>query len=563
MTHDPVGPADPTLSEHPLPTSALPAGDLAQVRAEALTVVRGGRTLFTDLSMTVSARSRLAIVGENGRGKTTLLHLLAGAGGVDHAPDHGTVRRVGTVALTRQAMRIGAEETVGTLVDEALASSRAAVAALDRATASLTRGAPGSDDAYADALDAATRLDAWDADRRVDVALEALDACTDRDRPLATLSVGQRYRVRLACVLGGRDDIWLLDEPTNHLDADGLDHLTSRLRDHSGGLVLVSHDRALLRDVATEFLDLDPSEDGRPQVRAGGYEAWREGRRRGRAAWEAGFAEQQAERRRLQEAVQQARDRLSTGWKPDKGTGKHQRQSHAPGVVRALRRDQDALEAHRITVPPPPPQLRWPEVQVRSGLPLLRCDGVTVDGRLADPVSLDLSAGDRLVVTGPNGAGKSTLMHVLAGALEPDSGYVRHLSGLRLAHVGQEVPSWPADHTADRLHDDHVRRLVSSGALAEAEVVGLGATGLLDAEARRTPVGRMSEGQRRRLDLALHVAGRPNLVLLDEPSNHLAAWLVDELTEAIRTTRAAVVVATHDRQLLRDLADWPHLPLGR
>ncbi len=161
MSIDPVDAADPTLSEHPLPTSALPAGDLAQIRADALTVVRGGRTLFTDLSVTVSARSRLAIVGENGRGKTTLLHLLAGAGGVDHAPDHGTVRRVGTVALTRQAMRIGAEETVGTLVDEALSSSRAAIAALDRATVALTQGVPGSDDAYADALDAATRLDAW------------------------------------------------------------------------------------------------------------------------------------------------------------------------------------------------------------------------------------------------------------------------------------------------------------------------------------------------------------------------------------------------------------------
>ncbi len=164
---------------------------------------------------------------------------------------------------------------------------------------------------------------------------------------------------------------------------------------------------------------------------------------------------------------------------------------------------------------------------------------------------------------GPQRSRQSTLLQVLARVIEPDSGHVRHLSGAHVAHVGQEVPAWPADQTADRLHDDHVRRLVDAGALADADVVGLGSTGLLDAEARRTPVGRMSEGQRRRLDLALHLAGRPNLVVLDEPTNHLAAWLVDELTEAIRTTRAAVVVATHDSQLLRDLADWPHLLLGR
>ncbi len=105
-------------------------------------------------------------------------------------------------------------------------------------------------------------------------------------------------------------------------------------------------------------------------------------------------------------------------------------------------------------------------------------------------------------------------------------------------------------------------RLVARGALRDADAVPLGALGLLDSEAMRTPVGRMSQGQRRRLDLALALAGRPGLVLLDEPTNHLSSTLVDELTEAIRATSAAVVVATHDRQLLRDLADWPRLHLA-
>lgn len=134
----------------------------------------------------------------------------------------------------------------------------------------MTEGDPSADDRYASALDAATRLDAWDAERRVDVALEALGACADRDRPLSTLSVGQRYRVRLACLLGARHDILLLDEPTNHLDAGGLDFLTRRLREHDGGLAVVSHDRALLRDIANRFLDLDPARDGKPRL----YAAW-------------------------------------------------------------------------------------------------------------------------------------------------------------------------------------------------------------------------------------------------------------------------------------------------
>ncbi|MYW70821.1 ATP-binding cassette domain-containing protein, partial [Pseudonocardia sp. SID8383] len=189
-------------------------------------------------------------------------------------------------------------------------------------TAALTDGAPGADDRFAAALDTATRLDAWDAERRVDVALGAIGACTDRTRPLETLSVGQRHRVRLACLLGARHDVLLLDEPTNHLDAAGLDFLTRTLRAHPGGLAVVSHDRALLRDVADEFCDLDPTRDGTPRLTAGGYDAWWTARDRARAAWEAEHAEQQAEHRRLADAVATARDRLSTGWRPDKGTGK-------------------------------------------------------------------------------------------------------------------------------------------------------------------------------------------------------------------------------------------------
>ena len=229
------------------------------MRATTITVTRGSRRVLTDVSVTVSARSRVAVVGENGRGKTTLLHVLAGL----ITPDDGTVQRAGTIGLARQELAARDGETVGTLTSEALAASLAALEALDEATLALADGDPSAEDRYAAALDAATRLDAWDAERRVDVALEALDACTDRDRPLATLSVGQRYRVRLACLLGARHDVLLLDEPTNHLDADGLDFLTRRLREHDGGLAIVSHDRALLRDVADRFLDLDPTHDGR------------------------------------------------------------------------------------------------------------------------------------------------------------------------------------------------------------------------------------------------------------------------------------------------------------
>ncbi|MFD5555173.1 ABC-F family ATP-binding cassette domain-containing protein [Streptomyces sp. NPDC127068] len=534
------------------------AGAGAHIRIEGVTVTRGARRVLNDVSLTVSARSRTAVVGENGRGKTTLLHVLAGL----ITPDGGTVHRAGTIGLARQELSAHGGETVGTLTARALTASLAALDALDRAARALTAGDPAADDRYAAALESATRLDAWDAERRVDVALEALGAPTDRDRPLTTMSVGQRYRVRLACLLGARHDVLLLDEPTNHLDAAGLDFLTRSLREHHGGLAVVSHDRALLRDVANRFLDLDPTRDGKPRRYTGSYDSWQDGRRRERERWEQDHAEQQTEHRRLQGAVSQARDRLSTGWRPDKGTGKHQRQSRAPGVVQALNRQQEALEAHRIDVPEPPPTLRWPDFGIRPGAPQVRAHGVTVAGRLAGPVDLTLDGGDRLLVTGPNGAGKSTLLAVLAGSLEPTAGHVVVAQGARIVRVTQETAAQDPRLTAREVYADQVGRWVARGVLRDADALPLGGLGLLDAEAARTPVGRMSQGQQRRLDLALALAGRPGLVLLDEPTNHLSSALVDELTDAIRATSAAVVVATHDRQLLRDLADWPRLEVG-
>ncbi|WP_069853351.1 ABC-F family ATP-binding cassette domain-containing protein [Actinoalloteichus hymeniacidonis] len=535
----------------------MPAGDRAHLRAEGISVVRGARRILHEVSVTVSPTSRLAVVGENGRGKTTLLHVLAGL----VQPDHGTVHRAGTVGLAQQALAAGPGETVGRLISQALRASQDALIELDAAGAALAEGATSAEDRYATALEAATRLDAWDADRRVDVALDALRACSDRARELSTLSVGQRYRVRLACLLGAKHDTLLLDEPTNHLDADGLLFLTRRLAEHRGGLALVSHDRALLRDVTEQYLDLDPSRDGRPRSYAGGYDAWQAERARERERWSQEYETQQTEHRRLTTAAQQARDRLNTGWRPDKGTGKHQRQSRAPGVVQAFNRQQEALEAHRVIVPEPPLTLRWPRIEVRPGAALLRAHEVTVARQLDQPVSLTVDGGDRLLVTGENGAGKSTLLAVLAQRLEPTGGRLHRLRGGSVALVQQEVPEWNGERSAAQLYEQRIGELVADGELRDSEAVSLASTGLLDRHALRTPVGRMSQGQQRRLDLALALATRPSVLILDEPTNHLSSVLVDELTAAIRETAAAVIVATHDRQLLRDLADWPRLAI--
>ncbi|MFD0903417.1 ABC-F family ATP-binding cassette domain-containing protein [Actinomadura sediminis] len=534
----------------------LPARARAQLVAEQVRVARGGRTVLDGVTMTVSPGARWGIVGENGRGKTTLLHVLAGV----LAPDEGDVQRVGTLGLAEQAMPAGDGATVGDAIDAELADARAALRALDDATAALTAGRPGADDAYTAALDAAEALGAWDADRRVDLALEHLGAVTDRARPLAELSVGQRYRVRLACLLGAEHDFLLLDEPTNHLDASGLDFLTARLRAHAGGLAVVSHDRALLSDVATTILDLDPSRDGRPAVYGGGFAGYREGREAELRRWEDEYDRQRAEHARLTRDLSEARNRLVTGWRPDKGTGRHQRATRAPALVRSVHRRRDDLEKHAVTAPVPPLRFRMPDLPARPGARLLTATDVRVAGRLHREASVALESGSRLVVTGPNGAGKSTLLAVLAGALEPTSGSVRRARKARVALLEQESPSASGRRARD-VFAAHVGRLVSRGVLAEGEAVSLGDLGLLPAADAGRPMRELSMGQRRRLDLAMALAARPHVLLLDEPSNHLSIALVDELTEALDATPAAVVLATHDRQLRKDTAPWPRLEL--
>jgi len=482
-------------------------------------VALGGRPVLTDVDLTAAAGDRLALVGENGRGKTTLLRVLAGS----LPPDRGEVRRAGSLGVADQTL--AGRGTVGDLIDLELREVRAALRALEATTLTIAE----DPDAYSAALAGVEALDAWDADRRVAVSLAALGAETDRARPLATLSVGQRHRVRLAGLLGARHPILLLDEPTNHLDATGLAHLTERLLDHPGVVVLASHDRALLADVATTVVDLDPSLDGRPRT-YGGWTAYREGRVAERARWEALHRDQTEEHRRLADDLSAAQNRLQSGWRPPKGTGKHARATRAPGLVRAVHRRQQELAEHRVTVPPPPLRFTMPPLDGAAVRGV-----VEVPGRLAR-TAVDLGAGDRLVVTGPNGAGKSTLLAGLA-ALGP-AGYLRQESDL------------PADLSAHRIHE----------ALGD-DAVPLGSLGLLSGRDAGRPLRELSVGARRRADLALVLAARPRVLLLDEPTNHLSATLVDELTEALRHTGATVVVATHDRQLLRDLAAWPRLAL--
>ncbi|UJW36816.1 ATP-binding cassette domain-containing protein [Saccharothrix sp. AJ9571] len=514
--------------------------------------------MLEDVSLVVSAGQCLGVVGENGSGKTTLLHLLAGS----LPPDTGTVSRHGSAAMAGQELPFTEHDTVATLLDVALAGAREALAELDAASAALAEQAPGADDRFAAALTRAEELDAWDAERRADLALAGLGATTDRGRRLAELSVGQRYRVRLACLLAEGVDILLLDEPTNHLDAAALGYLTGRIREHPGAVVLVSHDRMLLDEVCGSLLDLDPTADGGPKVHGGGYTEYKREKAAERVRWEQRYALESGEAERLEHDATAAANRLISSWRPDKGVNKHKRATRAPGQLHNVQRRIDALAERRV--PPPPERLSFacPDLSGTGQGVVLTASEVAVPGRLALAEPIALSTGDRLLVSGANGAGKSTLLNVLAGRLEPAAGSVWRAGSARVGLLAQESDFPDTTVGAAALYERRAAKLVSRGQLSAGAVVPLKRLGLFSAADADRPVNRLSTGQRRRLALALLLLHAPHVLLLDEPTNHLSVTLVDELTEAIQRTPVAVVVASHDRQLRADLAEWPSLELS-
>lgn len=460
-------------------------------------------------------------------------------------------------------MHASGDLTIGDTVAFAIADSLAALAAFEQATQALAAARPGASDQYERALATATRLDAWSAERRVDVALGALGAEAQRDRKLRELSVGQRYRVRLACLLGGDAQILLLDEPTNHLDAAALSFLTEQLCKRAGGFAIVSHDRDLLRAVATSFVDLDPSPDGHPVVYSGTFGEYLAGKRATRARWEQTHAAQIASQAQLRVDLEAGQARLISGWRPPKVTGKQQRATRAASLVGNVRRRQDALESAEVMTPQLPLQLALPASWQPRPSTLLTATGLALPPRLPDPVDLEITIGDRLLVRGPNGAGKSTLLKMLNGDLAPIRGAVLRGHDAHILLLSQESdPAWQdSPLTVKGLFRSRAALLVSRGVIPESRVVSLDSLGLIARAEHDQPVGTLSAGQRRRLDLALAFLAQPDVLLLDEPTNHLSMSLIDELSDALRQVPAAVVVATHDREMQRVLSDWPELEL--
>lgn len=518
----------------------------AQLALKDVSKAYGERAVLDQVSLTVRPGERAGVIGENGSGKSTLLKLIAGA----ERPDSGEVTVVspGGTGHLRQTLDLPPHLTVQDAVDDALADLRELESQLREAGERLGDAGPRELAAYGDLLAAFEARDGYQADARVESALHHLGlGHLGRDRALGSLSGGEQSRLSLACVLAAAPGLLLLDEPTNHLDDRSTDWLADRLRAHRGTLVTVTHDRDFLERVTTTILEVD--RDTRAVTRYGdGWPGYRRAKAAARRRWAQEHQEYVAEIARTEELVATAGHRLAaTGRDPGEGFGKHRRSSEnkLSAQVRSARERLARLQAS--PVPPPPEPLRFraaltPHTEAADpAAPLLTLTGVRVADRLHVD-ALQVGPAARLLVTGPNGAGKTTLLRVLSGALAPDAGTVGRAPGARIAHLAQELAVDPAPvplltaYAAGRPgHPDEY-------------AAGLLALGLFREEDLAVPVPSLSAGQRRRLSLARLVSRPADLLVLDEPANHLSLTLVEEVEEALEAYAGAVVVVSHDRR---------------
>ncbi|SFS45065.1 ABC-F family ATP-binding cassette domain-containing protein [Brevundimonas viscosa] len=499
-----------------------------------------GRTLFADLSLAFG-RERTGLVGRNGTGKTTLLRLIAGPG----HPAEGVVARAGTVAWLEQRREPGSGETVAAALGVA-----GPLAAIERVLAGQ-----GSEQDLAEAD--------WTLETRIqtalaDVGLEELQP----GRHVATLSGGEQTRLRLAALLLDPPDLLLLDEPTNHMDGDGRARVAEVLGRWPGGVVVASHDRALLRrmDRIVELSGLGAATYG------GGYDLYAQRKAAERAAAERSLetAEREVERagREAQRAVERKarRDRAGRAFATKRSEPKillgamkeraensgaredRLAQRRAEAVALELAEARDRVEqARTLDIPLPPTGL----AAGRTVLAVEEAVWTTPQGRrILGPLSLRLTGPERVALVGPNGAGKSTLLKLMAGALHPTQGRVERPAASAL--LDQEAALLRPGETLM----DGYRRLNPEATPNEAHAA-LARFLFRNAAAQRM-VGTLSGGERLRAALACVMTGRrpPQLLILDEPSNHLDLDSVAAVEAALRAWDGALVVVSHDADFL-------------
>ncbi len=497
------------------------------IALDQVSIAFGHLPLLVDATLRLERGERVCVIGRNGTGKSTLLQILAGA----QSPDQGVVRREpgARTALLVQDVPLSSDRPVFDVVAEGLGELSELVAAYHHMAVEVAaHPEPALLDKLGRLQQQLEERDGWRLEQRVELVVERLQLPSDA--VVDTLSGGWRRRVLLARSLVAQPDVLLLDEPTNHLDIDAIAWLETLVTEYPGTVVVVTHDRVFLQQVATRIIELDR---GRLTSWPGDY---------------ANYQRRQAERL-ADEAVHQAKQdkKLATeeAWLRQ---GIKARRTRNEGRVRALM----ALRAERANR------------RTRIGAVRLQGERADLSGRVvfeAETVSRsfdgtvvirDFSSrvlrGDRVGVIGPNGAGKTTLLRLLLGELAPDRGAIHRGTNVQLAYYDQQREQLDPERTVfDTVGEGNDTVTVNGGS---RHVHGYLRDFLFSRDRAHSPVKALSGGERNRLLLARLFTRPANVLVLDEPTNDLDLETLELLEAQLVAWSGTLLLVSHDRAFL-------------
>jgi ATP-binding cassette subfamily F protein 3 len=513
----------------------------------------GDDVILEGVTFIVNDGDRVGLVGPNGCGKTTLLRILVG----EEQPDQGSVSwqppnlRIGYL---EQALTYPDGATVGTAMRGELAKAEQRVQTLaERIAKASGQELDRLMASYAEALERFEAGGGYRAEAEINVVLAGLGLDDlDHDTPIGILSGGQKTRLALARLLLDRPHLLLLDEPTNHLDIEALEWLEAFLAGYDGAIVIVSHDRTFLDRTVNTILDLDMATHA-VTAYPGDYTAYIEAKEREYEQLAASYKDQQDRIARYQRAI--------TGFETyargiERGTIDFAPRKIAKGIARKAvvqkRRLERLIESEDyIEKPKQTWQMRLDFVDIPPGsqdaLLLEEVSMGFADRMLFQDANLTLRAGERVVLTGPNGSGKTTLLRIIMGQIEPLQGKTRLGPSIKVGYYSQEQEGldWGADAFTEirrvAAMDDTVARNFLHYFLFSGDDVFV-------------PIGSLSYGERARLALAKLVAQGCNLLLLDEPINHLDIPSREQFEQGLRRYEGTVLAVVHDRYFIERFA---------
>ena len=504
------------------------------ISAHHLEVRAGARLLMEDVSFRVAPGDKVGLVGRNGAGKTTLTQILAG----DGQPAAGNVTRTGSVGYLPQDPRTGNPDQLARDrilsargLDEVVLKMRQAEAQMGHddphvAEKAMRRYARADEElhaggGYAAEAEAAT----------IAASLGIEDRLLGQE--LRTLSGGQRRRVELARILFSQAETLLLDEPTNHLDADSVVWLRDFLGAYPGGIVMISHDTALLEKTVTRVLHLD--------AQRATIDVYNMGWRRYLEQRETDERRRKRERANAESKAKQLTDQANKmRAKATKAQAAQSMLKRAEKMTAGLDEERRAEKVARIAFPEPAACGRTP----LAAAGLSKSYG---SQEVFTDVDLAVDRGSRVVVLGLNGAGKTTMLRILAGVDGADTGQVHPGHGAKVGYYAQEHETLDTSltvlenlvHAAPQLDHTEARSVLGSF--------------LFSGDDAHKSAAVLSGGEKTRLALAILVVSSANVLLLDEPTNNLDPASREEVLEAIRSYQGAIVLVTHDEGAVRAL----------